>query len=75
MAVFVLDRSGKPLMPCSEKRARKLLAAGRYALSITPFNTGKNNFPVSSHPLHEVAAECSIQSVALRADVASRQCA
>ncbi len=29
MAVFVLDRSGKPLMPCSEKRARKLLAAGR----------------------------------------------
>lgn len=29
MAVFVLDRSGKPLMPCSEKRARKLLAADR----------------------------------------------
>lgn len=29
MSVFVLDRSGKPLMPCSEKRARKLLAAGR----------------------------------------------
>lgn len=27
--MFVLDRSGKPLMPCSEKRARKLLAAGR----------------------------------------------
>jgi len=29
MSVFVLDRSGKPLMPCSEARARKLLAAGR----------------------------------------------
>ncbi|MDR4125499.1 RNA-guided endonuclease IscB, partial [Yanghanlia caeni] len=29
MSVFVLDRSGLPLMPCSEKRARKLLAAGR----------------------------------------------
>ena len=29
MAVFVLDRHGKPLMPCSEKRARTLLAAGR----------------------------------------------
>lgn len=28
MAVFVLDRKGKPLMPCSEKRAR-LLARGR----------------------------------------------
>jgi len=29
MAVFVLDKQKKPLMPCSEKRARKLLAAGR----------------------------------------------
>lgn len=29
MSVFVLDRSGKPLMPCSEKRARLLLARGR----------------------------------------------
>lgn len=29
MSVLVLDRRGKPLMPCSEGRARKLLAAGR----------------------------------------------
>lgn len=29
MSVFVLDRRKRPLMPCSEKRARKLLAAGR----------------------------------------------
>lgn len=29
MAVFVLDRQQKPLMPCSEKRARKLLEKGR----------------------------------------------
>ncbi|NYT60511.1 RRXRR domain-containing protein [Alcaligenaceae bacterium] len=29
MAVFVLDRQGRPLMPCSEKRARLLLARGR----------------------------------------------
>lgn len=29
MAVFVLDRHKKPLMPCSEKHARKLLAKGR----------------------------------------------
>lgn len=29
MAVYVLDRAGKPLMPCSEKRARLLLARGR----------------------------------------------
>ena len=29
MSVFVLDRSGLPLMPCSEKRARLLLGRGR----------------------------------------------
>lgn len=29
MAVFVLDRHQQPLMPCSEKRARLLLARGR----------------------------------------------
>ena len=29
MAVFVLDRKKKPLMPCSEKRARLLLNRGR----------------------------------------------
>ena len=29
MAVFVLDKKGRPLMPCKPKRARKLLAAGR----------------------------------------------
>lgn len=29
MSVFVLDQSGKPIMPCSEKRARKLIQAKR----------------------------------------------
>lgn len=29
MAVFVLDRRKQPLMPCSEKRARRLLERGR----------------------------------------------
>ena len=29
MAVWVLDKRKKPLMPCSEKRARKLLESGR----------------------------------------------
>ncbi|UIF90908.1 RNA-guided endonuclease IscB [Cupriavidus sp. UYPR2.512] len=29
MAVFVLDKHGKPLMPCTEKRARLLLERGR----------------------------------------------
>ena len=29
MSVFVLDQSGRPVMPCTEKRARLLLARGR----------------------------------------------
>lgn len=29
MSVFVLDQNKRPLMPCSEKRARKLLESGR----------------------------------------------
>ena len=29
MAVFVLDKRKRPLMPCSEKRARLLLERGR----------------------------------------------
>ena len=38
MSVCVLDRSGKPLMPCSEKRARKLLACGRARVHrVVPF--------------------------------------
>lgn len=38
VAVFVLDRRKRPLMPCSEKRARKLLEAGRARVHrIRPF--------------------------------------
>ena len=32
MAVFVLSKRKKPLMPCSEKRARQLLERGRAAV-------------------------------------------
>ena len=38
MAVFVLDKAGKSLMPCSEKRARLLLERGRARVHrLTPF--------------------------------------
>jgi 5-methylcytosine-specific restriction endonuclease McrA len=38
MAVFVLDKRKRPLMPCSEKRARQLLSRGRAAVhKIRPF--------------------------------------
>ena len=38
MAVFVLDRQGLPLMPCTEKRARLLLERGRARVHrVVPF--------------------------------------
>lgn len=38
MSVFVLDRNGKPLMPCTEKRARLLLERGRARVhKVMPF--------------------------------------
>jgi hypothetical protein len=38
MSVFVLDKRGSPLMPCSEKRARLLLARGRARVHrVVPF--------------------------------------
>ena len=39
MAVFVLDRGGKALMPCTEKRARLLLVRNRARVhQILPFS-------------------------------------
>ncbi|MDN7182375.1 RRXRR domain-containing protein, partial [Caballeronia sp. SEWSISQ10-4 2] len=38
MAVFILDRQGLPLMPCTEKRARLLLERGRARVHrVVPF--------------------------------------
>lgn len=38
MAVFVVDKHKRPLMPCSEKRARQLLTAGRARIHrLVPF--------------------------------------
>jgi 5-methylcytosine-specific restriction endonuclease McrA len=38
MSVFVLDKRGKPLMPCSEKRARQFLERGRARVHrVVPF--------------------------------------
>lgn len=38
MAVFVIDRQGRPLMPCTEKRARLLLARARARVHrVVPF--------------------------------------
>lgn len=56
MAVFVLDKRKKPLMPCSEKRARQLIERGRAVVhKMRPFSirlkdrlAGESSF----QPLH-----------------------
>ena len=49
MSVFVLDRSGFPLMPCSEKRARLLLGRGRARVHrLVPFAIRLNDRHVAS---------------------------
>lgn len=64
MAVFVLDRSGKPLMPCSEKRARLLLERGRARVHrVTPFVI---------RLVDRRAAACEIQPLRVKLDPGSK---
>jgi hypothetical protein len=68
VAVFVLDRSGKPLMPCSEKRARKLLSAGRArAHRLMPFAVR-----LVDRRLREVVAQGGLQAMHLSLDPGSK---
>ena len=64
MAVFVIDKRKKPLMPCSEKRARKLLAAGRARVHrLMPFAIRLVDVDV---------ADCALQSVKIKIDPGSK---
>jgi 5-methylcytosine-specific restriction endonuclease McrA len=64
MSVFVLDRSGKPLMPCSEGRARKILAAGRARVHRV--------IPFAIRLTDRVQAECELQPLRLKLDPGSK---
>lgn len=64
MAVFVLDRYKKPLMPCSEKRARKLLASGRARVH--------RYFPFSIRLIDRVSSESTLQPIVLKFDPGSK---
>lgn len=64
VAVFVLDRSGKALMPCSEKRARLLLARGRARVHrILPFVI---------RLIDRRVADCELQPLQLKLDPGSK---
>ncbi len=55
MAVFVIDKRKKPLMPCSEKRARKLLESGRARVHrLVPFSIRITDREVSNSVLQPI---------------------
>jgi len=64
MAVFVLDRKQTPLMPCSEKRARKLLASGRARVH--------RRVPFAIRLVDRGATECAFQPLTIKLDPGSK---
>ncbi len=64
MAVFVLDRRGKPLMPCSEKRARLLLERGRARVPRV--------VPMVIRLADRQVANCKLQPVRVKVDPGSK---
>ena len=64
MAVFVLDRSGQPLMPCSEKRARLLLERGRARVH--------RLMPFAIRLIDRHASTCSFQPLQVKLDPGSK---
>lgn len=64
MAVFVLDQHKKPLMPCTEKRARHLLAAGRARVH--------RLYPFAIRLIDRSVADSALQPIELKADPGSR---
>ena len=64
MAVFVLDKHKSPLMPCSEKRARKLLAKGRARVH--------RLMPFSIRLVDRAVSESVLQPVKIKLDPGSK---
>jgi 5-methylcytosine-specific restriction endonuclease McrA len=64
MAVYVLDKRGKPLMPCSEKRARLLLAKLRARVH--------REVPFVIRLVDREVSDCALQPLTLKLDPGSR---
>jgi 5-methylcytosine-specific restriction endonuclease McrA len=64
MAVFVLDRNGKALMPCSEQRARLLLERGRARVHRV--------LPFVIRLIDRSADSCEFQALRLKLDPGSK---
>ncbi|MFH7321407.1 RNA-guided endonuclease IscB [Desulfurivibrio sp. D14AmB] len=64
MAVFVLDKRKRPLMPCSEKRARLLLTRGRARVHrLKPFTIRLRD---------RTRADCALQPLRVKLDPGSK---
>jgi 5-methylcytosine-specific restriction endonuclease McrA len=64
MSVFVLSGEGKPIMPCSEKRARKLLDSGRARVH--------RLYPFAIRLVDRALASCELQPLRLSLDPGSK---
>ena len=64
MKVFVLDKHKKPLMPCSPKRARKLMESGRARVH--------KRYPFTIRLVDRTMEESVVQEAELRVDPGSR---
>lgn len=64
MSVFVVDKRKKPLMPCSEKRARLLLARDRARVI--------KMYPFTIRIVDRTLQESAVQSVAIKLDPGSK---
>ena len=64
MAVFVVDKRKKPLMPCSEKRARRLLGSGRARVH--------RLIPFVIRLVDRDIAGCALQPVKIKIDPGSK---
>jgi hypothetical protein len=64
MSVFVLDKRKRPLMPCSEKRARMLLESGRARVH--------KQFPFSIRLIDRLVEDSELQPLRLSIDPGSK---
>ncbi len=64
MAVFVLDRNGRPLMPCTQKRARLLLERGRARIH--------KMLPFTIRIVDLKAENCAFQALRIKLDPGSK---
>lgn len=64
MSVFVVDKRKRPLMPCSEKRARLLLARGRARVH--------RRYPFTIRLIDRTVEESELQPVEIKVDPGSK---